>query len=162
MSIAPATRRLLAVLIIFVAGSVVGAGFFLKGARKADGDPADVLRKYAIQPCVMVADGSSAGSLALEYWLIRDEGEIALFEREGPGDGAIIENHWTADDGDHFFVWVKGSHGWEYVLPEDRNEDGVRLVYPKGTYRREKDDEDVTRPIADPMAKCVLQSVSGD
>jgi len=161
MSRSTTVTRMLAVVIVLGAVSVAGAGFFLKGARKAKSDPGDVIRRYSIQPCVMITDGSPAGVAATEYWLIRDGGGIALFEREGTGDGAIIENHWTEDDGDHFFVWVKGSHGWEYVFPRDRNEDGVRLVYPKGTYKREKDDADVTRPISDPTAKCVLTSASG-
>ena len=162
MSRSSAAGKSVIVLIVFAVSSVAWAGFFLKGARKAKEDPASVIAKYAIQPCVMVADGSPAGAAAVEYWLIEEDGGVALFEREGAGKGAIIQNHWTEDDGDHFFVWVKGSHAWEYVLPGDRSEAGVRRVYPRGTYRRETDDEDVIRPIADPTATCDLTPASAD
>ena len=148
---------LLAVGVLVAGGSAAWAGFFLQGARKAKSDPAETIVKYSVQPCVMISDGTSAGALDAEYWLFEDSGRLALYERTAPGDGSIIENHWLAEDGDHFFVWVRGSHGWEYVIPEDRSQEAVRPVYPKGTYKGKKDEQKVTSPVGDPAAKCVLE-----
>jgi hypothetical protein len=151
---------LVAALVVAVSSSA-WAGFFMQGARKAKGDlESQIIKKYAIEPCVMVADGSPAGGPEVEYWLIKDGEGIALFERDKEGGGSVIENHWSAKDGDHFFVYVRTSHGWEYILPEDRGQEAVRLVYPKGSYEKNEGEDGVTRPGGNPAARCVLKPVS--
>jgi hypothetical protein len=154
-------RRLVATAVSVLFAASVWAGFFLHGARKAKSDyEAETIATYIVQPCVMISDGSPAGQPATQYRLIKDKDGIALFEREGPAQGAVIENHWVADDGDHFFVWVLGSHAWEYILPTDRTKDGVRLVYPKGSYEKEKGDDDVTKTTSRPTMRCDLKAVT--
>jgi len=151
-------------LVVVIVGSLLalagtaGAGFFLRGGRNAKTDPSTVIAKYAIEPCVMIADGSSAGAPEVEYWLFDDTGKLAIFERMGPGDGSIFENHWTDADGDHFFVWVRGSHGFEVVLPEDRSADGDRLVYAGGTYQGKNHPSGARIPVGSPAARCVLKA----
>ena len=156
------STALLVTMFLAVSSPTASAGFFLQGAKKAKRDPTEVLVKYAIQPCVVIADGSNAGMPGTEYWLIKDGAKLAMFEREAPGKGAIIENQWEEDDGTHFFVWVRGSHGWEYVVPHDRSQDGVRLVYPKGSYKRDKDAQGNVRPRGNPVAKCALAAEGSD
>lgn len=155
-------RRSKTVLLMIVAlagaGTLMWAGFFLQGARNAEEYPSDVLVKYSVPPCVLISDGSDAGAPDSEYWLIEDEGRVALFQRDASGTGVIIENHWLENDGDHFFVWVQDSHAWEYVVPRDRSGDAVRLVYLGGTYSLERDEQWVTKPVGDPTVKCVLKA----
>jgi hypothetical protein len=151
---------LIAVLSVAVS-SIAWAGFFMQGARKAKGDlESQIIRKYTVEPCVLIADDTKLGAPEVEYWLIKDGEGIALFERDKAGEGSIIENHWSAKDGDHFFVYVRTSHGWEYILPEDRGQDAVRLVYLKGSYEKNEGEDGVTRPGGKPAAKCVLKPVS--
>jgi len=154
-------RRKLSVFLLvsfFTAtSSLLWAGFFLQGAKKAKRDPSDVMVKYRIEPCVMVSDGSTAGAPAVDYWLFEEKGKLTLYERSGPNDGSFIQNHWTENDGDHFFVWVRGSHGWEYIIPQDRRNDAVRLVYPKGTYEGETNAQGARVPVGSAMLQCVLK-----
>jgi hypothetical protein len=149
---------ILTVALFATAGTIVWAGFFLQGARKAKADPPDVIAKYAIKPCVMIADGSPAGAPDAEYWLFEESGKLKLFERSGRADGAIIENYWVEDDGDHFFAWVRTSHGWEYIIPHDRTADAVRLVYVKGSYGGENNEQGARVPRGEPVARCDLKS----
>jgi hypothetical protein len=148
---------LLTVALFSTAGSPVWAGFFLQGARKAKADPPDVIAKYDIEPCVMIADGSPAGAPGAEYWLFEESGELMLFERSGSGDGAIIENHWKDEDGDHFFAWVRSSHGWEYIIPENRTADAVRFVYVKGSYGGKNNEQGARVPSGEPTARCYMK-----
>jgi hypothetical protein len=154
-------RKLLLLILSFslfaAAGTSASAGFFLQGARKAKADPQDVIAKYDIEPCVMIADGSPAGAPGAEYWLFEESGELRLFERSGRGDGAIIENHWKDEDGDHFFAWVRSSHGWEYIIPENRTADAVRFVYVKGSYGGENNEQGARVPRGEPAARCYLK-----
>ena len=151
------STHVLAAVILVTISSTAWAGFFLKGARKAKTDPTTIVAKYAIQPCVVIADGSNAGMPGTEYWLFRDGEKHALFERDGRGKGAIIENQWEEEDGRHFFTWVRKSHGWEYVIPHDKTQNGVRLVYLQGTYKTNDDTQGNVRPIGEAVAKCDLQ-----
>lgn len=150
-----AIRALSAAVVLCVASSSVQAGAFLKGARIVKKDPAEVLVKYGIAPCVGT-DGSSMGSPPGAYWLVNDKAGLALFERDNTGSGALITNHWTVGDEDHFFTWVPGISGWEYVIPADRTKEGARLVFPRGSFKLDKSTKGIFKPKGTPVAKCPL------
>lgn len=72
---------------------------------------------------------------------------LLLFERPPAENyradsGLLVENQWSAEDGDHYFTWVKKT-GWEFIIPKEAGELGSRLVFkqletevhPDGTTR---------------------------
>ena len=77
-----------------------------------------------------------------------------LFEREADGTGILIHNHWTAADGNHFFVSAD-ANGWEYVIPTIGSTDAraTRLVYLGVTTSRQ---DGVGRPAGTPAIRCIL------
>jgi hypothetical protein len=133
------------------------ASWFLKGAEMAEQPPASPLATYQIGACTMSTGEVIAGANATYY--VANEGGLVLYEMEG-GSGARITNHWTEPDGEHFFVWVARSHGWQFVFPYDPARPAVRLIYPAGTYSG-VEQAGTMRPVGTPQAQCPLTLVSG-
>ena len=71
------------------------------------------------------------------YHLVKTEKGEAIFERSADGSGALIETHWKKDGADHYAMWVRRSHAYEYVMPEDRTKPGKKYLYPAGFYQLE-------------------------
>lgn len=47
-----------------------------------------------------------------------------------------MPNHFASDDGSHFVLYVRASHGYEFVIPRDLSLPGERLVYLARTVPR--------------------------
>jgi hypothetical protein len=99
---------------------------FLNGAKIADRDYAQGQGPgFKVTKCTNLADNSNLPTPNASYHLI-DGGKTGLFERSPDGTGALIQNRWSEDDGDHYFTWVQSS-GWEYVIP--KSGPPTRIVY---------------------------------
>ena len=72
------------------------------------------------------------------------------------GNGAKITNHWQDAEGLHFFTYVRTSHAYELVLPENHKQAGKRRVFPRGTYQTSEDAGGVVRPGGSPGATCEM------
>jgi len=135
--LAPAGRLLTLVLVAAVAGGCAAA--FMKGGTlvKPGFVPPETLVRYR-------AEGQVPAGY--DYLLVRTEQGEAMFERAANGSGALFETHWSDDAGDHFAGWVATSHGYEFVVPKDRQQPASKYVYPRGTFRL-VDIDGVTRPV---------------
>jgi hypothetical protein len=85
----------------------------------------------------------------VNYFLIRTDDDVTMFERHEDGSGSLFQIHWQVDHCDHFAAWVSppigivssrglGGPAWEFVVPFDRSKEAKRFFYPKGTYRVEE------------------------
>jgi hypothetical protein len=82
---------------------------------------------------------------------------LTLYEIESNGRGVKVLNHWVDNQGDNFFAFVRGSHGWHFVIPQDRTQPGVRFVYPAGTYSPGRDASRLIKVMAgSPMGRCPM------
>lgn len=100
-------------------GALVGAGY----------QPLKVLVRYR-------AEGTVPPNVT--YQLVESERGETIFERSADGSGTLFLLRWQDADGDHFGGWVAKSHGYEFVIPKDRRQNGTKFFYPAGTYRYEK------------------------
>jgi len=91
---------------------------------------------YRIPDCKLVDDGSTInGPTDQTYYLASgSRGDLALYELNAMGKGAMITSHWGDAKGDHFFNYVRGKPAWEFIIPQDRMAQAVRLVYQAGEY----------------------------
>jgi hypothetical protein len=74
----------------------------------------------------------------------------ALFE--SGTSGILIQNHWTAADGDHYFTWV--TNGWEYIFPKEPGALATLLWYKNVTV--EKFPDGTTHPTGGAVSSCDL------
>ena len=154
MSMSKALIRLLLPLLLVTSTGCVS--WFLNGAEEHTGAPAQFVARFTVPQCAM-ADGSSGpGAAGQWYFLAQDERGLVLYELDGSGEGSAIRNWWADGRGQHFFVWVSGSHGWVFTFPADRSQLPQRLVFPAGTYTTSTNENGVTIPHGQPMASCPM------
>lgn len=144
-------RKLLPMLLV-LAPAVGCASWYLNGAKMADRDYSGGPSKGMKAPvCTLLADKSQIAGSDATYHFVSGGEDNGLFERSPDGTGALIQNRWSAEDGEHYFTWVQ-STGWEYVFPKASQPQ--RIVYvgvttkpgPNGT----------TQPASAPSAICPL------
>lgn len=112
---------------------------------------------YRLESCKVVATGVKMETPEATYHLIKEEGQVSLFERGPDGTGTLIQNRWTGSDGDHYFGWVTGmgiAAGWEFVIPEDKSQSGKRLAFESVRYDKKSDGS--IRPVSTPDYECRL------
>jgi hypothetical protein len=133
------------------------ASWFIHGAKLADSDLAAGQKGgFKVTGCTNLADNSPMPGPDTTYHFVNDEGRTALFERSADGTGAVIQNKWTAEDGEHYFAWVQSS-GWEYVVPQGGTP--TRIVY--AGFDSTTGDDGVTRPTSRPTATCAMVPIDG-
>jgi hypothetical protein len=141
---------------IVLAGAFVTgcASWFMNGGKLVDEDYApEVKAAYRIVGCRVLADGSAIpGPTGTVFMLVSDTDGAGLFERSDDGTGAVINNRWSDEKGDHYFGWVQ-SNGWEYVIPADPSAKPVRIVYSGLATTQEGT---ITKPASAPVATCEL------
>lgn len=131
------------------------ASMFLHGAKLADHDYAPgQTGGYRVVGCAQIADATPVPPPTTTYHFITDAGGTELFERSPDGSGSLIDNKWQADDGEHYFVWVK-STGWEFVVHKDGPP--TRLVYVNVSELAGTDH--VTRPTTKPQVSCEMAAL---
>jgi hypothetical protein len=82
--------------------------------------------------------------------------QLVFYEIDQSGKGAMITSHWIDEKGDHFFNYVSGRQAWEYVIPADRRQSALRLVYNAGAYSARTEGDQVRLASGIPMAVCDL------
>lgn len=105
-----------------------------------------VKRNYHIPKILVEYDTEGTVPEGVDYLLVETEKGEAIFERSKDGSGALMETHWKDEEGDHYAGWVRTSHGYEYVIPVDRNQKGKKYVYVANTYSIIKIDG-IDRPV---------------
>ena len=150
----PAVLRIAASLAAAV--SSLACAWFLSGGQMISHDlSSDAAESYRAAFRVQVANNARVEAPRDRSWhVIRKGVAPKLFEREADGTGILIHNHWTAADGDHFFVSAD-ANGWEYVIPTIGSTDAraTRLVYLGVTTSRQ---DGVERPAGTPAIRCIL------
>ena len=112
------------------------ASAFMAGSQPHSGIPGSPIAAYKIQTCKHVSDGSSIdGPRDTMYYLARTDTGLVLYELDSKGNGAAITNYWKDENGMNFLTYVKTSHGWQYVIPEDKTKPAVRQCFVRGTFR---------------------------
>ncbi|MEW5847847.1 MAG: hypothetical protein AB2A00_03495 [Myxococcota bacterium] len=120
--------------------------------------PERVVRELKLEGCTVTTSGKPFTTPDLQYFIIRDGEGTALYEKESSATGAIFRNHWSADDGEHYFAWVHTNKmGWEFVIPADPAQEGKRLAYDATD--ADKDESGVVRPRGQPNVTCRLVPV---
>ena len=126
------------------------ASMFMKGGTltSADYTPEKVLVSYR-------AEGTVPPNT--KYLLVQTVKGEAIYEKSSDS-GALFETCWKDAKGQHFAGWVATSHGYEFVVPEDRTKPAKKFVYPKGFYSIETVDA-IARPVPipgiDPVATLI-------
>jgi hypothetical protein len=135
------------------------ASWFITGGQLADHDlSSGALASYRATTCVQVSDNRPIEPPREVSWhLIRNDDGLKLFERGADGKGTLINNHWQAADGSHYFVRVQRS-AWEYVLPLSPAAPALRLVYVGVSTSNESGQE---RPVGTPTVRCELAATGG-
>jgi hypothetical protein len=130
------------------------ASWFMNGGKLVEDDYQPTVKaEYTVPGCKSLADGSAiAGPADTTYKLVQDGDGLGMFEQSADGTGAVINNHWKDDKGDHFFGWVQSS-GWEYIVPSDADKPATRVVY---TGLETREDGNVTKPTSAPVATCEM------
>lgn len=114
------------------------ASAFMAGSQPHTGIPGNSIAVYKIPTCRHISDGSSIdGPKDTAYYLTVTETGPVLYELDSNGDGAAITNYWKDENGMNFLTYVKTSHGWQYVIPEDKTKPAVRQCYVRGTFQVE-------------------------
>lgn len=120
-------------LIILICGC---ASSFMAGSQPHTGIPGSSIASYKILTCEHISDGSSIdGPKDTTYYLAQTDNGPVLYELDSKGSGAAITNYWKDINGMNFLTYVKTSHGWQYVIPEDKTKPAVRQCYVRGTFR---------------------------
>lgn len=141
-----------AILIVACASSLT------PGSRPAGGPPRAPIATYTVPYCENMTSGERMTGPEGTYFLAQ-EGPTgaALYEIDPSGRGVKVLNHWVDGQGDNFFAFVRGSHGWHFVIPQNRTLPGVRFVYPAGTYTPGRDASRLIKVIAgNPMGRCPM------
>lgn len=70
----------------------------------------------------------------------------------------LIRNGWSGEDGaQHFFVWLPGARGFEYVIPQDAGKPAQRRIYTVPQVQKIKGPEGAAmRPLGTPDVVCQL------
>ena len=127
------------------------ASMFMKGGTLAPAGytPVKILVSYR-------AEGTVPPDA--KYLLVQTDKGEAIFEKSSDGSGTLFETFWKDAKGHHFAGWVATSHGYEFVVPEDRTKPAKKFVYPKGFYSIETVDA-IARPVPipgiDPVATLI-------
>ena len=110
---------------------------------------------YRIDRCIDLANNAPTEKPEATYHLVTRDGKTVLFERSSDGSGTVIDNHWTASDGEHYFVSIgMADVGQEYVLPNEGRGPGQRLVYV--ALQKTKAADSTLRPASAPGVRCDL------
>ena len=116
----------------------------MAGFESAKQPPPNPAGKWRVTSCTTVASGEVATiDGGIDYYLADTSSGPALYEfMSGGGSGSKMANHFEADDGTHFVLYVRTSHGYEFVIPKNRSEPGERLVYLAGSFKAYRDADD--------------------
>jgi hypothetical protein len=124
---------ILSIMVLLIGGCV---STFMAGSQPHKGVPANAVAVYTAPKCINQNDGSTIdGPRGVTYYLVRTESGPILYELDQKGSGAAITNYWKDGNGMNFLTYVKTSHGWHYVIPEDKTKPAVRKAYVRGTFR---------------------------
>ena len=154
------TSRMLrsAWMVLVGLGCQACASAFMEGSKPVTGAPPAPLAVCTVPSCTMAANNAPmAGPTGQTYYVARGSAGPVLYELDRNQKGAAITNHWRDAQGDHFFTYVRTSHAWEYILPHDANQAGVRLVYLKGTYVAGPVAGTIRVTFGTPTARCPMQ-----
>lgn len=150
------------VLMLLLAFSHPAAARRYAGGEPAKGAPRKSLAYYTITQCQQTAT-NAAKSLAAPLTVYLEQhrrGRLALRELNSRQAGLIVVNHWTDQDGDHFFLYTKHV-GYEYIVPFDRKKPGVRLVYTRGSFRAVRAPGRVIKVAGSPAERCEMLPPGG-
>jgi hypothetical protein len=149
-------RNVIKVLLSIITGFFIITGcasMFMKGGALAPKNYKPVKEIVAYR-----AEGTVPAGV--QYFLVETDKGPAIFERsDADGSGALFLTRWKDDQGIHFAGWVAKSHGYEFIIPTDKNKEGKKYVYPVGTYRIKKIDG-IERPVPnDPSIEPVARLI---
>ena len=129
--------RIKSLIILILLLLIIGcASAFMEGSQPHTGIPSSSIASYKIPTCKHVTDGSVIdGPKDYTYYLVNTTTGPVLYELDKNGKGAAITNYWKDENGMNFLTYVKTSHGWQYIIPEDKTKPAVRQAYVRGTFR---------------------------
>jgi hypothetical protein len=151
-------RKAWLLLIVGVVFVTACGSMLTPGSRAVNGPPPAPLAVYSIPYCEVMASGERLSGPQATYFLEQGGTHgMSLYEIEANGRGAKIMNYWVDERGHNFFSFVKTSHAWHFVLPQDRTQPGVRFVYPAGTYTAADVGGRLFKAVAgQPVARCYM------
>lgn len=110
---------------------------------------------YRVDKCVDLTNNSPAEKPGTTYHVVQRDGKTVLFERGADGTGTLMENHWSASDGEHYFVWVGMINvGYEIILPGREGGSAQRRSYI--AVETSKSSDGTIRPTSQPGIRCDL------
>jgi hypothetical protein len=149
------TKYFYSLLLVVIAGC---ASAFMAGSKPHSGDLlGNMVDTYKIPKCTSTTDGSVIdGPKDSTYHLVQTETGPVLYELDKNGEGAAITNYWKDENGMNFLTYVKTSHGWHYIVPDDKSRPAVREVYVAHTYRVRNLDGILKVTSGTPAYKCEM------
>lgn len=131
-------NRLKSIFIFSIVVLLIGgcASTFMAGSKPHKGVPTNSIAVYKVPKCINLKDGTAIdGPKGYNYYLVKTESGPVLYELDQKGSGAAITNYWRDENGMNFLTYVKTSHGWQYVIPDDKTKPAARKCYVRGTFR---------------------------
>lgn len=130
----------------------------LHGATVADRDYArDQRGGFRVVGCTRVEDDVPVAVPPATYQIVADGPTRRLFEHAADGTGAVVDNTWDAEDGEHYFAWVSRT-GWEFVVGKDKPP--IRLVYANlNMSSLETSQDGSVRPTGKPDVTCAMEAL---
>jgi len=143
-----------------LAGACVGAigcGGTPKGVEIVTAPPARPEGKWEVSTCVEQSGQRVSLMTPLTYYLERGPSGPVLYEFLG-GAGSRLTNHWTATDGEHFFVYA--AHPMvpsvEVLVPSNSDVPGLRRYYSGLGADQVTEEGGVKRPAGEATGVCPM------
>jgi hypothetical protein len=143
---------ILITLSLLVSGCLaIGGMYFHGGKLVSDG--------YKIPKTIITYKTEGTAPKDAQYLLIETEEGLAMFERGLGGGGALFQNYWQDEKGDHFWAFIVGGVIYEFIIPIDRTKEGYRYVHPNGSITANKINGIVHIESKDPNFKPVTKLI---
>jgi hypothetical protein len=107
------------------------------GSKQTASAPANSVGTFRSPEC-RSASGKTSRGPAATYYLASRGARFELTELADAGTGSRISNYWRDPAGHNFVTYQKRGPAWHYIIPDDRNQPGKRMVFAKGTYTIDK------------------------
>lgn len=153
-----AARAAAGLVLALALSALACASAFMSGFESVKAPPANPTATYRVKSCTTVDSGEKT-PVDLRYYLADEADGPVLYEfASAGGTGSKITNHFTDAEGTHFVLYVRTSHGYEMVVPQDNARPGERRVFLAGTFKAYRDQEGGPMKLrGTPQIRCPME-----
>ncbi len=131
--------------------------FMVGGVIVTEISPGKTIATYKIPQCKNTVSGSIVkGPKDGIYKIVETENGPILYELSKDGEAWAMTNYWKDENGMNFVGYIRTSHAYHFIIPDDKSKPAERNVYFKNTYTVEKVDGVLKITKGIPTAKCKM------